>query len=89
MVHAMSRRTIIGVDVGGTNTDCVLVDLDIAEKDPSSSILIAFKTATTANTTEGIKTAVSHVLDANLVSRKEIVAVNIGTTVGPEPCSDS
>lgn len=62
----------IGVDVGGTNTDAVLMD--------GKKVVGWFKTPTTADVTTGITTAVRTVLEQSKVSAKEIKAVMIGTT---------
>src|ERR1700748_619622 len=63
----------IGVDVGGTNTDAVLMD---------GRELIAFqKSPTTANVSDGIIGAIRAVLAApNRPTGKPISAVMIGTT---------
>ncbi|XP_053401722.1 uncharacterized protein LOC123549025 [Mercenaria mercenaria] len=71
-------RTIIGVDVGGTNTDAVIVDRS-ADK---PTILAQAKTLTTSDVTTGVKAAIHLAL---LDSRKEnrilsVQQVNIGTT---------
>ena len=44
----------IGVDVGGTNTDAVLMD--------GASVVATHKTPTTANVSSGIVSALEHVL---------------------------
>lgn len=63
----------IGIDIGGTNTDLVLVD--------SEGVIAAFtKTATTPDINTGIKTALSHVLKETQVSSEDITGVFIGTT---------
>ncbi|EEU39845.1 uncharacterized protein NECHADRAFT_39497 [Fusarium vanettenii 77-13-4] len=64
----------IGVDVGGTNTDAVLVSLDPV------SILASHKAPTTADITTGITNAVRTVIDASGVSLSSIGCVVIGTT---------
>jgi N-methylhydantoinase A/oxoprolinase/acetone carboxylase beta subunit len=61
----------IGIDVGGTNTDAVLLD--------GNEILRSIKTATTTDVTSGIRTAVSHILDFD-GSTDDISAIMIGTT---------
>ncbi|KAF5500370.1 putative D-/L-hydantoinase subunit A [Colletotrichum siamense] len=77
-----SRRTVrIGVDVGGTNTDAVAIDLSLQHTE-SRGVLAHFKTPTTPDATSGIKTAVRTVLAAaNLTNSPErIASVTIGTT---------
>lgn len=63
----------IGIDIGGTNTDLVLLDAD--------GVIVAFtKTATTPDVNTGIKTALCHVLKESQVSSEEIAGIFIGTT---------
>lgn len=63
----------IGIDVGGTNTDAVLLD--------GNRILRSIKTATTRDVTSGIRTAMAHILDGLAPSdRSGIRAIMIGTT---------
>jgi N-methylhydantoinase A/oxoprolinase/acetone carboxylase beta subunit len=61
----------IGVDVGGTNTDAVLLDRD--------AVVGAVKTPTTSDVTSGITTALHDLLTAT-GSDRAIDAVMIGTT---------
>lgn len=65
----------IGVDVGGTNTDAVLMD--------GRELLASHKSPTTANVSDGIIGAIRAVLNPGtrgLVDAKSIAAVMIGTT---------
>lgn len=62
----------VGVDVGGTNTDAVLLD--------GTSILAATKSPTTADIGSGIVRAVGSVIDAARIPADAIEAVMIGTT---------
>ena len=62
----------IGVDVGGTNTDAVLLDGD--------DVVAATKTPTTEDVTTGIVEAVRGVLDGCGVDPDTVDAVMIGTT---------
>ena len=62
----------IGVDVGGTNTDAVLID--------GRRVLGFKKTATTADVTSGIRKALSELVAAHGDRVAEVVAVMIGTT---------
>lgn len=66
----MSLR--IGVDVGGTNTDVVLMD--------DRRVLAKLKTPTTEDVTGGITTAITSVLDESGVDSGSISSVMIGTT---------
>jgi N-methylhydantoinase A/oxoprolinase/acetone carboxylase beta subunit len=62
----------IGIDVGGTNTDALVLD--------GTTVLAAVKTATTADVTGGIATALRLLLAEPNVDRAAIEAVIIGTT---------
>lgn len=62
----------IGVDVGGTNTDAVIVS--------DNTVLASHKTLTTENVSSGIITAITDVLKAGDVPASAIQAVMIGTT---------
>jgi N-methylhydantoinase A/oxoprolinase/acetone carboxylase beta subunit len=62
----------IGIDVGGTNTDAVLVD--------GNDILGAVKTATTTDVTGGIRTALEDLIAAVGDAAGDVDAVMIGTT---------
>jgi N-methylhydantoinase A/oxoprolinase/acetone carboxylase beta subunit len=62
----------IGVDVGGTNTDAVLVD--------GSTVLSEAKTPTTPDVTGGIISALRTLVDASGVHVADLQAVMIGTT---------
>lgn len=66
----MSLR--IGVDVGGTNTDAVLMD--------NRRVVAKLKTPTTEDVTGGITTAIRSVLDESGVDTASISSVMIGTT---------
>jgi N-methylhydantoinase A/oxoprolinase/acetone carboxylase beta subunit len=62
----------IGIDVGGTNTDAVLMrDLEVIAK---------IKTPTTEDVTSGITTALRHVLDESRTNTGDIAGVMVGTT---------
>ena len=62
----------IGIDVGGTNTDAVLVEDD--------RILASIKTPTTADVTSGITRALADILAASGAAPDSLDAVMIGTT---------
>lgn len=62
----------LGIDVGGTNTDAVLVE--------GSTILAATKHATSEDIASGIINAIAAVMDSAQVSADNIEAVMIGTT---------
>lgn len=72
----------IGIDVGGTNTDAVILG-DAQDHPNSDTAIVAWeKSPTTANVTDGIAKALGAVIDTSKVSAKDIAYVSIGTTVG-------
>ncbi|KAH7141962.1 hypothetical protein EDB81DRAFT_899419 [Dactylonectria macrodidyma] len=72
---------IIGVDVGGTNTDVVAIDLELSVTKPIESILSSTKTPTTRNTSQGISIALKKIIsDLPEQARRDVIAVNVGTT---------
>lgn len=66
----MSLR--IGIDVGGTNTDAVLMDGD--------RVVAKIKTPTTEDVTGGITTALRHILDDSGTATGDVAGAMIGTT---------
>jgi N-methylhydantoinase A/oxoprolinase/acetone carboxylase beta subunit len=62
----------IGIDVGGTNTDAVLMD--------GTTVVAKIKTPTTEDVTSGITTALRHVLETSGTATAQIAGVMIGTT---------
>src|SRR3546814_15364256 len=62
----------IGVDVGGTNTDAVLID--------GRGIVASTKQPTTADVSSGIAAAIRAVLSESRVEPAMVDAVMIGTT---------
>jgi N-methylhydantoinase A/oxoprolinase/acetone carboxylase beta subunit len=62
----------IGIDVGGTNTDAVLMD--------GNAVAAAVKRATTADVTSGIVEALASLREQRDFGRDDIEAVMIGTT---------
>jgi len=62
----------IGIDVGGTNTDAVLMD--------ENRVVAWHKTATTADVSSGIIAALEQVLTAGECAPEEVGALMIGTT---------
>ena len=62
----------IGIDVGGTNTDAVLID--------GSRVLAAVKTTTTADVLGGVRTALDQLLAQTAHDPGSVAAVVIGTT---------
>ena len=64
--------TRIGIDVGGTNTDAVLID--------GTAVLGAIKTPTTEDVLSGVRTALDELLARTAADPATIAAVVIGTT---------
>lgn len=72
-----AKRAVIGIDVGGTNTDAVVLDFD---KD-SVEVLASYKTPTTQDVTSGVKNALISVINNALQKSPIALAqINIGTT---------
>ncbi|GAO46632.1 hypothetical protein SAICODRAFT_97302 [Saitoella complicata NRRL Y-17804] len=69
----------IGVDVGGTNTDSVLLD-EALRSSPNRGIIAHFKSPTTPDVTTGIEYAVKAVLADSKVDPKDVASLTIGTT---------
>lgn len=63
----------LGIDVGGTNTDAVIVD-------KASNVIAKCKEATTKDVSSGINKAVEHVLRESNVNESNIVNAMLGTT---------
>ena len=63
----------IGVDVGGTNTDAVLLDHRL-------QVVAKVKTPTTADINEGLATAVDSILSMSGVAPQRVSRVMLGTT---------
>ncbi|PWY62224.1 hydantoinase/oxoprolinase [Aspergillus eucalypticola CBS 122712] len=74
MASIIEPRYRLGVDVGGTNTDAVLIRLD------PIAIVVSHKAPTTPDVTTGITTAVQAVIAAAKVPLSSIACVIIGTT---------
>jgi N-methylhydantoinase A/oxoprolinase/acetone carboxylase beta subunit len=62
----------IGIDVGGTNTDAVLMR--------GNEVIAKIKTPTTEDVTSGITTALNHILGVSNTSTADVAGVMIGTT---------
>lgn len=69
----MKKKYIIGVDIGGTNTDAVVVDND-------NQIIACKKTTTTDSIEEGFTTVLKEVLNLSQRPVQEISGVFVGTT---------
>jgi N-methylhydantoinase A/oxoprolinase/acetone carboxylase beta subunit len=62
----------IGIDVGGTNTDAVLID--------STTVLGAVKSPTTADVMSGVVKSMEHLVQNHADEVRDLDAVMIGTT---------
>ncbi|KAF2765216.1 hydantoinase/oxoprolinase [Teratosphaeria nubilosa] len=69
----------IGVDVGGTNTDAVIIDPSLQQSE-NRGLLAHFKTPTTPDVTAGIETAVRTVLEKSCLPASSIASATVGTT---------
>ena len=68
-----ARDLSIGVDVGGTNTDAVVLD-------GAGAVLAWTKQPTTDDVTGGIRAGIAHVLDEIGPERDRVSRVMLGTT---------
>ncbi|KAB8264286.1 hypothetical protein BDV32DRAFT_117604 [Aspergillus pseudonomiae] len=75
----MAQSVRIGVDVGGTNTDAVLIDLGQRDA-PSRGIRSSHKAPTSPDVTTGIQEAINTVLRDSRVAPENVASVTIGTT---------
>ncbi|KAL1742325.1 hypothetical protein HDZ31DRAFT_66082 [Schizophyllum fasciatum] len=69
----------VGVDVGGTNTDGVLLD-PFSTSEANRGILAWQKAPTTTNPSIGIEECITHLLNEAKVEPSRIASVTIGTT---------
>ncbi|KAK0470131.1 uncharacterized protein EV420DRAFT_1616471 [Desarmillaria tabescens] len=75
----MSESFRIGVDVGGTNTDGVILD-PLANSTSNRGILAWTKRPTTPNPSEGIENVITTLLRDAKVDVSSVASVTIGTT---------
>lgn len=83
MTHTKGKRKLlIGVDVGGTNSDLAVLDPAYLNDIPEKCVLAWHKTVTTPDVSKGIENAIKYVIEdpTNSISKDEIAAVTIGTT---------
>ncbi|OLN92245.1 Hydantoin utilization protein A 1 [Colletotrichum chlorophyti] len=73
------RYLRIGVDVGGTNTDGVVLDPSRASE-PGKGIIAWHKSPTTTNPSDGINNAIVAMFECTKIEPSEIASVTIGTT---------
>ncbi|KAH6683182.1 hypothetical protein B0J14DRAFT_575297 [Halenospora varia] len=74
-----ARNLRIGVDVGGTNTDGVILDPTLSTS-PSRGILAWNKSSTTPNPSDGINACLHSMFSASKVNPEHVASVTIGTT---------
>lgn len=76
-----TKRLRIGVDVGGTNTDGVIIDPSQASS-PNKGILAYHKAPTTTNPSDGINAAITHMFTSSdpPINPADVASVTIGTT---------
>ncbi|GMM33558.1 hypothetical protein DASC09_052140 [Saccharomycopsis crataegensis] len=75
-----SKNLLIGIDVGGTNTDSVLLDPTQFESE-SRGVIAYHKSSTTADVSDGISNAIDRLFDEDKgYSPKDVLSVTIGTT---------
>ncbi|KAH6723923.1 hypothetical protein BKA61DRAFT_648951 [Leptodontidium sp. MPI-SDFR-AT-0119] len=75
----MPRNLRIGVDVGGTNTDGVILD-PTRSSEPSRGIIAWHKAPTTSNPSDGINNAITAMFQESKVNPEDVASVTIGTT---------
>lgn len=63
----------IGIDIGGTNTDLALVDVD-------GGIAAHTKTTTTPEIHNGVKTALKYIINETKIAQGDIAGIFLGTT---------
>ncbi|KAM0545386.1 hypothetical protein ACHAPJ_011370 [Fusarium lateritium] len=77
----LSKTIRIGVDVGGTNTDAVAIDVArAAQRDTQRGVIACKKTPTTPDATAGIETAIRAVIESGDIVPERIASVTVGTT---------
>ncbi|SPJ76012.1 related to D-amino acid hydantoin hydrolase (hydantoinase) [Fusarium torulosum] len=77
----LCKTVRIGVDVGGTNTDAVAIDVALAAQGDVQRGVVAFKkTPTTPDATAGIEAAVRAVIHSGAIAPERIASITIGTT---------
>lgn len=74
-----SRRLRVGVDVGGTNTDGVVLDPSRASE-PERGIIAWHKAPTTTNPSVGINEAITTMFQSANIEPDHVASVTIGTT---------
>ncbi|GME42416.1 hydantoinase protein [Neofusicoccum parvum] len=73
------KRLRIGVDVGGTNTDGVILD-PLRASEPDKGIIAWHKAPTTTNPSLGINDALVSMFEQSKINPDDVASVTIGTT---------
>lgn len=73
MKHVMVKNWRIGIDVGGTNTDAVVIDENL-------KLIASVKCSTTEDVMTGIEKAIHKVLEKENVQKEKIGYAMLGTT---------
>lgn len=63
----------LGIDVGGTNTDAVIIDDNL-------NVVAKFKTPTTKDVSTGIQKAIKNILKESAVDKDQLLYATLGTT---------
>jgi len=72
-MHLRPHKYKIGIDIGGTNTDIVLVDSE-------ANITAHAKTATTPEIHQGVNTALKNIIKETKINTDDIAGIFFGTT---------
>lgn len=76
----VEKKLLIGIDVGGTNTDSVMIDPEKLNSD-NRGVLAYHKSSTTADVSEGITKSIEMLFESDSGhSPEDVLAVTIGTT---------
>lgn len=74
------KNLLIGIDVGGTNTDSVLLNPSLFDSE-SRGVIAYHKSLTTADVSDGISNALDRLFDEDKgYTQKDVLAITIGTT---------
>ncbi|SCW04633.1 LAFE_0H17854g1_1 [Lachancea fermentati] len=76
-----NRKLLIGIDIGGTNSDLVVIEPSRLEEQ-DRGVITWHKAVTTPNVSIGIENCIRTVLDDAIhrISKEEIISITIGTT---------
>ncbi|KAF2187674.1 hypothetical protein K469DRAFT_685557 [Zopfia rhizophila CBS 207.26] len=78
-VTVSHKKLRIGVDVGGTNTDGVIIDPTLSAED-GRGIIAWHKAPTTTDPSHGITNAITAMFETAKVNADDVASVTIGTT---------